>query len=201
MPTIVHKLGEENKRDWGMLHDAYIGGFLHGDCYAFAIALHQGLGWQIVGLIRNEQGRDRIRHVAVRNPDGRLFDIRGYIEDEEMGTPFSYEPPHDIRDVAVSDLEAEAHTQPYTIERARRVAETLWPELPWKETFASRVVAYADEIEAISRKHGFWIYAPLPNPNSAPPLAIGEGDEGGYDLRPTIGGFNYLISRYLVPRT
>lgn len=194
MPTTVHSW-QERSRDLKRLQETYTGGFLHGGCYVFALALHQGLGWPMVGLIRNERGHDRIRHAAVRNPDGRLFDIRGYITEEEIGTPFSYEPPYDLREITIADLEANAHTQSYSIKRARNIAEILWPELPWREKRISKVTAFADELEALCRKHKFWIRAPVPA--QAPILTQEEGDESGYVLRPTFDGLSYTINRRL----
>lgn len=202
MPTIVRKLEAE---DWERLHEMHLDGFLHGRCYDFARALHRGLDWPLVGLFfKGECGGDHMDHVGVRNPDWRIFDIRGFVSEDEFGKPYKH-PPYHVREIPEDYLHEPRRPKDvceYAIARARRVAEALWPELPWRgKTFASRMIAYVDEIESVSRKHGFWIRAPLPNPNSAPPLAIGEGDEGGYELRPTINGHTFLVSRYLVPRT
>jgi hypothetical protein len=137
-----------------------------------------------------------IDHAGVRSPDGRIFDIRGFVSEEEFASEYT-SPPYDIREVTSDGLSAFETTQRYAIERARRIAETLWPELPWKDTFASRVVTFADEFEALCRKHKLWIRGPFPT--QLPMLSVSEDDEGGYKLRPTVDGFTYTIDRYLVP--
>ena len=196
MPTIIHTLGE-NKSNWKMLQEMYEGGFLHGGCYIFARALHRGLGWPLVGLFVKKEGlKDHIDHAGVRSPDGRIFDARGFVSDEEFGMLFT-SPPFDIREVKEDDLREQqlAVVIEYKIQCARDVAEILWPELPWKETRLSKIVTFADELEALCRKHKLWIRAPFPA--QVPILAKGEDDEGGYELHPTIDGHGYLINCYL----
>ena len=196
MPTIVHKLGEKDPEDWKRLQEMNEGGFLYGECYAFAIALHQGLGWPIVGLYVESHAD----HAGVRSPDGIIFDIRGSLSEEEFGALYA-KPPYDIREISEEKLRVgwtcPRYTAEYSIQRARRIAEVLWPELPWKETRITKIIAFADELEALCRKHKFWIRATVPA--SPPPLATEEGAEGGYRLRPTIDGITYTIDRYLVP--
>ena len=78
---------------------------------------------------------------------------------------------------------------------ARKMAEKIWPELPWIVSEAKRVSAFCDELEALCSKHGLWIRAPYPS--SKPVLAIGEGDEAGYSVYPTDDGLSYTIDRRL----
>lgn len=114
-----------------------------------------------------------------------------------MGRPFDLPPPYDLREVAVADLVREGepdYTRAHSVHVARRFAEAIWPELPWKESFAKRVVAFADELEALCRKHKLWIRASVPA--TAPLIALGEDDEGGYQLRPTVDGMTFTIDRY-----
>lgn len=146
----------------------------------------------MIGLMNDTQ----IRHAAVRAPDGRLHDVRGYISEEELGRPFGLPYPYTLKVVTEKDLTREGESQEAreeTITRARKMAETLWQELPWKDSYASRVLAFAAELEALSRKHKLWIRSQTPA--SFPMIALGEDDEAGYRLRPTFVG-HFGIDRY-----
>jgi hypothetical protein len=81
------------------------------------------------------------------------------------------------------------------IKRAWQLAEVMWPDLPWIDTTTAKVVAFADELEELCRKHGLWIYGGVPA--DPPRLYLGGGDEGGYELFPTIDGSTHTINRYL----
>lgn len=189
MPTIIHKL-EEHEEEYEMLHDMNKAIFFDGECYAFAIALHQGLGWPIVGLVLGKV----IRHAGVQSPDGTLRDVRGSLTEEEFGNYFS-SPPFDIQELRVDELRAVRPIHDRTIEKARQWAEVLWPDLPWLHSHTSKVLAFADELEALCRKHGFWIRSPVPA--SPPILYDAYGEEGGFELHNTIDGVAYTIDRYL----
>jgi len=192
MPTIIHTL-EEDGEHGERLHGMSRGHFLDGECYAFATALHQGLGWKMLGL---RQG-DTIRHVVVTNTRGKYFDARGFISEEELGTPFGLVPPHDLYEVTENDLGRDGETieaRECSVRIARQIAEALWPKLPWKESFASRASAFADDLETLSRKHRIWIMPPVPA--SPPVLAESFDREGGYELRPTEGAFSFTIDRW-----
>lgn len=195
MPAIIRTLYEEDTESTEALRDMCVQTFLDGECYAFATALHEGLGWPMIGLMDG----DVIRHVAVQSPDGKLYDARGLIKEEEfgLGGPFGLRPPYDLRRVSVGDLVRTGEPSEFrarTVRRARMVAEAIWPELPWQDSFATRVTAFANELEALSRKHGLWIRSPVPA--AAPVLAIGDDAEGGYKLRPTADGTTFTIDRY-----
>ena len=189
MPTILHKL-EQSEEDHKMLYDAYRCIFLEGECYAFAMALNQGLGWPMVGLMKGNV----IWHAGVRSPDGRIHDVRGLLMEEEFGTYFGL-PASAIREITSDELYATRPVHEFTIKRARNLAEVLWPDLPWIESSAARVTAFADELEALCRKHGFWICAGVPA--DPPRLFPSFGEEGGYEVSPTIDGLAYTINRYL----
>jgi len=193
MPTIVRKLSREKR---GFLHGACTTMFLDGMCYEFAIALHQGLGWPMVGLMKNAV----VRHAAVMSPQEILCDVRGSFlpADERFGRPFSCVPPYDLsRGLIEEDLRAIRPINEHGISTARKMAEVIWPKLRWNDSLASKVHAFADELEALSKKHGLWIRSSFPT--TPPLLAIGMDDEGGYELRPTDDGSTYSISRYLAP--
>jgi hypothetical protein len=190
MTTIVHTLG---KRNWKGLHEIYENGYLHGGCYEFAIALHQGLGWPLVGLfIQKYEAEWKIEHAGVRTPDGKVFDIRGPISEKTFGEPYTC-PPYDVREITIADLTAPAPVSEHAIQKARCLGEMLWPGLPWRNSYLSELVAIVDELEAFSRKHNKWIRTP-PGTISPPQLQEGDGSEGGYDLRPMINGSGYTIN-------
>lgn len=189
MPTILHRL-DENPSDHRMLHDLCRGIFLEGECYAFAIALHQGLGWPMVGLMRDGV----IWHAGVRNPYGRIHDARGSLTEEGFCEYFDGSPS-DIRGIDIQELYAQRPVSELSIRRARRSAELLWPDLPWRDMTALKVRAFAEELESVCRKHGFWIVGALPT--ALPRLFKGQGDEGGYEIRPTVDGNAFTIDRYL----
>ena len=192
MPTLI--LRSEDPDEIETLRALCLSTYLDGECYAFATALHEGLGWPIIGLMHNGE----IRHALVQDPEGLLHDVRGVIRKEaHVGQPFDLLPPYDLRQVTVADLVREGepdYMRAHSVRMARRLAEAIWPELPWKESFAKRVVAFANEFETLCRKHGLWIRASVPA--SAPLIALGEDDEGGYQLRPTVDGMTFTIDRY-----
>lgn len=193
MTTRIRHLIEGDEESHNILHDLCLSIFLDGECYAFATALHRGLDWPMIGLMNG----DEVRHVAVQSPDGRLHDVRGYVSEEEFGQPFGLSYPCMLKVVTEDDLlrDGEHHeVRENTIRRAKKLSEAIWPELPWKDTFALRVSAFANELEALSRKHKLWIRSPVPA--SLPVIAIGDDDEGGYDLRPTFDGVTFTIDRY-----
>lgn len=189
MPTVVHTL-DEDRGDTEFLTFRFQLPYLEGECYAFAIALNQGLGWPLVGLMKG----DEIRHAGVRAPDGRIYDARGPLSEEAFGDYFM-PSPHIIREITETDLRTTRPIADFSVQQARQFAEVAWPELPWHESLASRIEAFADDLEALSRKHGFWIGGPVPA--SLPLILPGEGDEGGYELRLTVDGMRYTINRYL----
>lgn len=166
--------------------------YLDGECFAFAIALHQGLNWQMVGLIVSGE----IRHIAVRNPaDNGLFDARGSVIEEEFGRPFGAKPPYELRNVGERELYDAQSVQDISVRRARRMAEILWPDFPWENSMKSKIRAFAKDLEKISQKHGLWIRAMVP---AFPPLLDeGYGDEGGYVVCPAGDGATYSINRHL----
>lgn len=196
MSTVVKTLKEADPKLWQQLYEACLSVYLDGECYAFATALHEGLGWGIYGLMQGET----IRHAVVKNPDiGRFFDARGFwmYSKSEMGGPFQM-TDFEMRAIDAQDLirpEESPEARSYSVERARVLAETLWPELPWKESTASKMAAFIEELEALSRKHGIWIRAPLPAAPAA--LTVGEGDEGGYTICAGLAGV-FTMNRHFL---
>lgn len=192
MTTIITRL-KPGSADWQMLQDLCLFMYLDGECYAFAIALHQGLGWPLIGVMDGEV----IRHAGVRDPDGMLHDARGTVPEEELGHPFGLPQPYDLREITEKDLhgasgppEARAHR----VGSARRVAETLWPDLPWRESLEARMRAFVDALESLSREHGLWIRSPTPA--NLPVIAVGDDAEGGYKIDPVLASSSFTIDRF-----
>ena len=189
MTTVLHTLKEYDYEAWKALQNMY-GIFLHGECYAFALALHRGLGYRLMGLIG---GNGVINHAVVAEPDGGYRDIRGVVSPEEAKKPFSVTS---IRQVSERELYQQRPIHDRDIVHARKVAETLWPELPWDTTAAQKVVAFTDELEALCRKHGVWIFGAIP---AQQPIiqAMDEESFRGYDLKPNPNGTMFHLERVL----
>jgi hypothetical protein len=188
------QISELNAESHDVLHRQCLAIYLDGECYAFATALHEGLGWPMIGLMDG----DVIRHVAATDPNGVLHDVRGPISEKEFGEPFDFRPPYDLQEVSVGKLVRAGKTKEKrvgSVKFARRWAEKLWPTLPWLDSEAMRITNFGDELEALSRKHGLWIRAPYPA--SKPVLATGEGDEAGYGVYLSDDGISYAIDRRL----
>ena len=165
--------------------------YLEGECYAFAIAVHRGTGWPMVGLIKDGIAR----HALIRQPDGRLFDARGVVTDEELGEPFSMSAPYEFRNITEQYLYAIRPVTEISIRHARLLAEELWPDVPWDVSEQMKVRAFTDALENLCRQHGFWIRASIPG--SPPLLERAHGDEGGYTIQCYIDGVTYVLNRYL----
>ena len=162
MPTFVTMRPEDQKS----LHLLWAPQYLHGFCYLFAEALHQGLGWPMLGI---EGPGGTIPHAAVQCPDGRLFDARGYVTHEEFGRPFGFNLPDGLsagkimrlRQVTGTELaafdEIPAEARERGIAQARVMAEMVWPDLPWLASIFAPASDFAAELEALCRKHGVWV--------------------------------------------
>jgi hypothetical protein len=187
MPTIIKKIDKIGKE---FLTD-FLESSIHGDCYPFAIALHRNLGWPIIGLFKKE----KIIHVGVKSPDEKIWDGRGEVSEEELAEPF-ITSPYSIRHVAEEELVATGTVDEYTIETLLEKAQIVWPDLPWKNgTPWDKVIAFADDLEKLSRKHKLWICGN--NPMSLPMIFQGQDDETGYAIEPSIDGNAFTINRAL----
>lgn len=169
--------------------------FLDSECYAFAVALHRGLSWPIFGLMRNNEIRHAFLHPFNVSSDV-FFDARGYVAEEKLGKPFGgADQPYELRQIEEKDLYAARPIPDNFIDKARQFAEIIWPGLPWKgDTRADKILAFAKELEALSRKHGLWIRAAFPG--TPPLLAEGCGDES-YSLELMPDGLTYSVARLI----
>jgi len=192
MVTKVEPLSKETRAflESGLSH------YLEGACYYFALALHEGTGWPLVGITLKD---GTVRHAAVQPPgETHLFDARGFVAREEFGVPFGFGQglTYELRSVSLEELSHEsvsADARRHAIEKARKLAEVLWPDLPWKDSQQARVVAFLDAIETVCREHGMWIRAPYPR--AWPQISMADGDEAGYNLRRTDDGIGLAFER------
>ncbi|PCI30672.1 hypothetical protein COB52_01125 [Candidatus Kaiserbacteria bacterium] len=191
MSIKVLGLDEESK---GVITSLVESSFLDGECYAFSEALHEGLGWPIYGLI---QGGDVLRHTAVKASHTMFFDARGEISLVDLFTPFGNQDEFAIKEVESHDLllrnGESKNDRLRSIALARRFAETLWPDLPWKDSLASRVSRYLCALEELDKVHGFCVRSQYPA--ARPVIGIRHGDETGYEMEPTASGNQFLFDR------
>ncbi len=198
MPTKYIPIVESDPEGQEHLESMLRSTFLDEACYEFALALEEGLGWNIVGLRAMHRGKETIRHVVLVTPEGTFFDARGFVALEQLGMPFDLLPPHKLQSgVARTHLEGIRPIHDRLIVLARRLAESTWPHLPWKNSLALRAQAFAEELEALSRKHGLWLYAPYATTWPRISDSDCDGDEVGYTLRPTSDGMKLTINRRL----
>ncbi|MDP3734830.1 MAG: hypothetical protein Q8R39_00155 [bacterium] len=184
MPTHVQEIDLENAK--ALEH--VLAGFLHGACYEFAIAMHLGTGWPLVGLMH--QGV--VQHAVVRCSEGLYFDARGYVTEDKLNEP-GFAAVFEICDIDERTLRITRQVLDHGL--ARSIAEALWPHLPWRHSLRSRMAAFVDELEDLSRKHGFWLRAVVPGAPSL--IGPAYGDENGYSIAPIGCGREYSIDRCL----
>ncbi|MEX0652346.1 MAG: hypothetical protein WD509_03400 [Candidatus Paceibacterota bacterium] len=183
MTTLFNELCEENKET---LRQKYIPMFFGEECHAFAIALNRGLGWPIVWLMNGTV----VHHVAVRSPEGLLYNAQGAFSEKELSELFSPSLTYslcEITEVYLPTDEKAQRVREHRIAQARKFAETLWPELDWLESRVSKVKAFIDELETLSRKHKVWIRSPYSELQAV--VEEGEGNELGYRLEEVLNGF------------
>ncbi len=160
-------------------HSIVLNAFSGNDrCYAFAVALHRGLGWPLIALEFENSGGWQ---VGVKAPDETFWDARGQGAKTDMGGPFSLRSSYRPRIIEESVLSAVRPLEEHAIAEARQLAEVIWPELPWKNgTHSSKILAFMDELEELSRKHGVWIRPSFPG--AQPFVVPGSGNEQGYEV-------------------
>ncbi len=172
----------------GLLRQTY----LDGQCYELAIALNRGLDWELVGLLQEHV----VRHAAVRHPEGGYFDARGHVTEDEFIKPFgngtitTFNLQDDLRRLTRPIPE-------HSIMMAGKLVMSAFPYLPWKhESYISAIREFVEDLEKLSRKHGFWLIGQLPASSSWPRIVVAHDDEEGYEIEP-IGNGDYVINRKL----
>ncbi len=172
-----------NKSEQQLLVSDMYGDYLHGKCYEFAIALHEGLSLPLVGI----QVGDEIIHAGVKSADDVYRDVRGDLTFKEFIQGFDITSEFIVRPTTREELEllfvwkTRVELPSEFIDRARIHAESLWPSWAWKNSQATRMENFVNDLEDLCRKHGIWIREQFP----ASPSIIYFGDEieKGYSVQ------------------
>jgi hypothetical protein len=132
--------------------------FLNGECDAFAIALHRGLGWHLYAL----RTRDNpYRHVFVRSTPGECYDVRGSVPLTQISQGIGLEQNYSVVATTERDLIEVAKTQEGSIATALQMAQAMWPDLQWlPNTTLRKTEMFVVELEALLRKHGLGMCLP-----------------------------------------
>jgi hypothetical protein len=144
------------------------GGYLHGKCFIFALAVSRGTGEQLVAV----ETHSGIVHAGVRTAGGMCKDIRGTMDERSFAEPF-VSGDHVVRQTSEEELlrvSLAANGEPIredVIERARIHAESAWPTWPWKESHLQNVLQFAEELSLLCKKHGVWLREMYP---ATPPI-------------------------------
>lgn len=193
MSIRLHRLKDE---DWEITFRLASARYLHGECFAFALALHYGLGWDLVGIMRG----DTIIHAVALSSTGRYFDVRGVVPQHELGEPFGLPGQCSLKSLQPGDLvrpDELPERRERAILQAMTIAEQIWPDLPWKNSHAARVKNFLDEIERVSRKYGLWIRPQYPG--VLPVIDEIPNDEcWGYDAFPIASSRSFMFNRTLL---
>lgn len=190
MPIKIHSLDKESKN---ILKEWLLRSFLDGECYAFAEALNEGLGWPMYGLIQEDRV---VRHAVLKLSDTMFFDARGEISASDLFKPFGHKTEFEIEEITSADLARDGESKEvrlHSIATARKFAEAIWPNLPWKDSLAKQVSKYLAALEEIDEIHGFCIRAPYPA--ARPVVEVRHGDETGYAIRLTEDGQKFTFDR------
>lgn len=165
--------------------------YLHGSCYELAWALHEGLGWPLYGLT----GPDGYEHAFVGVPEEpeTFYDARGQITAADVFGTFARRNNEEIRDITTADLEAVRPVLRHSIDSARKMAEAVWPDLPWQNSHAAQMQAFLEDLERLCRKHGVFLREPYPA--SAPILYPMDGEEAGFRAQPLGMGDQFALRR------
>lgn len=187
----IQRLSDENSEQMrSMLSTLY----LEGMCYPFALAVHMGSGWRMVGFMAEGE----IHHVGVRCPEGRYFDARGFVEEDSIRKPFTRVGDLPEVDVSVEDLMRHPKSSDHNVERALELVQVAYPfDIPWVEgTPLKKIEAFATALEQLCREHRVWIRAALPT--CLPVVYHWDGDEtieDGFVISFTMNGGGYFIDR------
>lgn len=174
----------------------YASTFLDGACYEFAIGVHRATSLPMVGLMQDVEGQE-IRHAVISLSYGRYFDIRGFVDEEEVGQPFGLSPPYTLKPIDEEGMRTIRPVHEYNIVRAAQIAQMLWPDdLPWVESsLLNRVGKFLDELESLCERHGLFIHASAPSLTWWPIIAEKTEIDGNYVFRPLVNSPSFIFGR------
>lgn len=196
MATIHIPLQKSDPEGHALMGELIRNLYLDAQCYEFALALSESLGWPIVGVIAPYNGELTVRHAVLLSSHNAYFDARGYLIKSEIGAPFGLDSSEYRLKLPLTraDLEQVRPIDEHAMRLARELAEAYWPKLPWKDGLVKRTTAFIDELETLSRKHGIWVFGHLPT--TWPGLSVGEGEEvAGYTLETNSTGLSMRFNR------
>lgn len=176
---------------------SFLGGYLKGMCFIFAIAVARGTGEQLIVV----EDRSGIVHAGLRTGTGMCKDIRGEM-DQASFTEVFVSGDHLIRETSEEELlrvSLAANNEPISedmIAQARRHAESVWPMWPWKGGHLDQVTKFVEELEVLCRKYGVWLREPYPT--TLPLVYPSDGEEKGFELvqLPNVSN-QYMLRRVL----
>jgi hypothetical protein len=185
----IKKLGEEDAESVSHMIE---GIYLEGNCYEFALGVHQDTGFPLAGLVNN----GTVWHAGVRHSDGRFFDARGFVEESDIEVPFRKQGPFEIREITIQEMQASRQISEEGALHASQMVQVVYPDFPWNEcSLISKTRAFLDELEELCRLHGFMIRAPYVT--TQPIVELAHGDEKGFSMSPVMSGGGYLFDRIL----
>ena len=175
--------------DEQMEADAMLSCGLDGECYAFAIAFQRLTGYEIVALSTPEH---TYRHALVRDQQGRLYDARGLVTEEELGAPFGVSESYVLRVVTHEDLRRIRPIAESSIEWAERLIETHWPELVVTPSrFTQCLEGFLAELEQLTKR--YQIYLRGPSEGMPARLFVTGGDPIVYRYRANAFGTGHVL--------
>jgi hypothetical protein len=140
-------------------------------------------------------GHGTVVHAGVRSPKGRFYDVRGCVREVDIGEPFGIpEVRCTFKPVTEEDLQIIQPIHEHAIAMARKLAEALFPELPWESTQETKILRFLEELEDVSRRHGLWVRSPYP---AARPVLEPTGEGEHYVAQRTADGFGFIFERKL----
>lgn len=182
--------------DRNVLINEMFGMYLHGKCYEFAVALHEGLSLPLFGI--DVDGK--IIHAGVMPQDNLYRDVRGDLDLAGFLQGFDVSAGFIIRPTTIKELRCmyeEVNKQKFAqklIDRARSHAELMWPMWLWKDSQTKRMEHFTNDLEELCRNHGIWIREQFPTNLTV--VYFGDEAEAGYDLRQMqAAGIQFLLTR------
>jgi len=171
MTTTMVPAGEDTAQTArAVFADRYLGGL----CVALAVAIHRRTGWPLIAA-RNVRGE--LQHAGVRTPEGLCMDVRGEMSEWHFMTPFIASAVVPVDEGTL--LREDPKIGEEDIADADGRLPSMFPALPGESSRAGRMMAFADDLEAICRKHGIWLRDDGPH---GMVVYEGDGDESGFRL-------------------
>lgn len=152
----------------GVIDAESVRAFMTAQCHALALEIHDRTGWPLVGLT-DEFGE--VGHVMIRTPSGRLLDITGAWDADDLldeNTSLFY----DVEDLAADEV------------RGFGSADEWAPRTPLASLFADVTLRYeTHDVPCLERMEA----------GSVVPDVVVELAHGAHDLRFVLGENNHVF--------